>query len=255
MGASVPEYFFGTTDPALNQAIYSSSANEIESLCSKYLNKPFNECRLIDVGSGNGGVAEQLAKKAASVCGLEVVPALHQHAIQRLKKEPRANLNFTLGSVYDMPYKEEFDLAVFLTAIEHIKEHHLAIEKILQSLKPGGLLYLTAPNKLWPIEQHYNLPFLSWLPLWLANVYVRMTRKAESFEDASYSLTYFGMRKLFNRFDVDYDFVTPHNIDSEVYSCSMAKGKGLYRFAKWLLDRFPFFWVISKGFIVVIRKK
>lgn len=255
MGEPIPEYFFGTTDPASNQAIYSSYAKEIEQLTTPFLKKNFKECRILDVGSGNGGVAIELASKASFVSGVEVVPALHEHALKRLKENSPSNIEYKLGSVYDLTYCEEYDLVVFLTAIEHIQHHHRAIEKIVDSLKPGGIFYLTAPNKLWPIEQHYNLPFLSWLPLKLANLYVRLTGKAESFEDASYSLTYFGMKKLLNQFPLEYEFVTPHSVDSEVYGCGTAKKKGLYRFAKWLLDRFPFLWVISKGFIIVARKK
>lgn len=255
MSSAVPQYYFGAVDNPQNQEIYSSYADEIAALTAAQLKKPLKECRVLDVGSGNGGVALELARRAQSVVGVEIVPALHERAAEKKRLGNAANAEFILGSVYNLPWKEEFDLAVFLTAIEHIPDHDLALQKIVRALKPGGVLYMTAPNKLWPFEQHYGLPFLSWLPLKLANRYVRAFKKAESFEDASYSLTYFGMRRLLNRFPLEYRFLTPSNVDAKVYSCGLAKGRGLYRFAKWLLDRIPAFWVISKGFIVVAKKK
>lgn len=255
MRSAVPQYYFGAVDNPQNQEIYSSYADEIESLVAPFLGKPLDQCHVLDVGSGNGGVALELARRAKMVTGMEIVPALHERAVEKKMQSGVANAEFVLGNVYNLPWKEEFDLVVFLTAIEHIPDHDLALQKMVQALKPGGVLYMTAPNRLWPIEQHYGLPFLSWLPLPIANRYVRAFKKAESFEDASYSLTYFGLRRLLNRFPLEYKFCTPANVEAKVYSCGLAKGRGLYRFAKWLLDRFPAFWVISKGFIVIAKKK
>jgi len=254
MSQSVPEYYFGTVDSFQNKEIHSSYCEEIKQITASFLKKGLLDCRVLDVGSGNGAVSLNMATRAAYVKGVEIVPSLYERAEKQKKEQNISNVDFVLGSVYELGIQEEFDLALFLTAIEHVKDHQKAIENILKALKPGGLLYLTAPNKLWPIEQHYNLPFLSWLPLPLANFYVRLFRKANSFEDASYSLTYFGMKKLLNRFQVQYQFVTPHNVDAAVYGCGQTKTKQIYRFAKWLLDRFPQFWIISKGFIIVIRK-
>lgn len=254
MSATVPQYYFGSVDRPENQEIYSSYVEEIIRLTQPFLKKPLKDCHILDVGSGNGGVTLTLAEHCASVKGVEIVPNLHEHALKQLEIRQAKNVEFVHGSVYDLPWQEKFDLVIFLTAIEHISDHQKALSKITASLKEGGILYLTAPNKLWPFEQHYQLPFLAWLPLPLANGYVRAFKKAESFEDASYSLTYFGMRRLLNRFPLNYKFCTPHNVDAKVYSCGLAKGKAIYRLGKWLLDRFPIFWIISKGFIVVAQK-
>jgi hypothetical protein len=69
-------------------------------------------------------------------------------------------------------------------------------------LRPGGVCYLAAINALWPIEPHYDLPFLSYLPKSLANIYIKVKRKKEYYETP---VTYWGLMKLTKSFvRIDY---------------------------------------------------
>jgi hypothetical protein len=131
-----------------------------------------------------------------------------------------------------------------------------SFKKILELLSGEGIIYLTAPNKLWPYEHHYNLYFLSWLPLPVANFYVRLFRRGKSYEDSAYSRTYFGMKKLFDHLPCAYDFILPQNPGSSYFGCG--KKSGSYRSLKnigiFLIEKLPFFWILSKGFILVVRR-
>ena len=84
-----------------------------------------------------------------------------------------------------------------------------------------------------------------------------MTRKGKSYEDSAYSKTYFGMKYFFNQFSCEYKFILPQNKNSLYLGCGA--GGGMYNVIKnlgiSLIVRFPFFWIFSKGFIMLIKKK
>jgi hypothetical protein len=70
-------------------------------------------------------------------------------------------------------------------------------------LRPGGVVYLAASNRLKIVEPHYGLPFLSMLPRPLAHLYLRLTRGENRYYEQL--RTYWGLRSLVRGFDVlDY---------------------------------------------------
>lgn len=152
---------------------------------------------------------------------------------------------------------ERFDIVLCLTVLEHMPNAKASFSLIFELMNPGGMIYLTVPNSLWPYEYHYRLFFLSWLPLSLANLYVRLFKRGLSFTDSSYSPTYFGVKKFFNSFNCTYEFVPP-------YPSAACLGWGLLT-SKWysimqnvgikLLNKYQFFWFFSKTFIMTIVKK
>jgi ubiquinone/menaquinone biosynthesis C-methylase UbiE len=58
--------------------------------------------------------------------------------------------------------------------VEHIPSQKSHIDEIVRVVKPGGAIYLATPNKLWVRDPHYKLPFISWLPRWASNKYLRI---------------------------------------------------------------------------------
>jgi hypothetical protein len=94
------------------------------------------------------------------------------------------------------------------------------------------------------------LPFLSYLPLSLANFYLRITGRGEDYSDACYLPTYWGLKKLLQeRSEIRWQFVLPSDVTLAT------KGRSLhyryYRLGVELIRRFPFLWAISKSFLVV----
>ncbi len=47
-----------------------------------------------------------------------------------------------------------FDAVLAIEVLEHIEGLDASVEEIHRVLKPGGLLYVSAPNRLFPIETH-----------------------------------------------------------------------------------------------------
>lgn len=87
-------------------------------------------------------------------------------------------------------------MAVLDNVLEHLDDQHDALERIASCLRPGGVAYILVPNRWWPIEAHYSLPFLAWLPLPLATRYLRWSGRGSDYTDASYAPSYLRMRRL-----------------------------------------------------------
>lgn len=211
---------------------------------------PQRPLRVLDVGCGYGHTALELARHCASVVGIEPFESLAGHALQLQRSEQLANLEFRHQSIYDLPDRDRFDLVVLDNVFEHLPDQARALEILSGALRDGGVMYLLMPNKLWPIEVHYHLPFLSYLPVPLANRYLKLTGRGEDYTDASYAPTYFRLRKLLGaRSELSYQFVLPADLSLS------ASGAALhYRMGVAAIKRVPWLWAVSKAFLVIAVK-
>ena len=214
-----------------------------------FLNKPPEELEVLDVGSGQGHVAAELALRCRRVMGIEPSAVLFEQA-RALQRDRRiANLEFRRAGVEDLTDTEAFDLIVLDNVLEHLKDQKEALRRLSRALRPGGAIYILTPNKLWPLEVHYGLPFLSWLPLPLANRYLRWTGRGTDYSDASYAPTFGRLRTLLRSENLRYHFVLPPSLPNT------GGGSALhYRIGVALIRRLPWLWRISKGFLVVAHK-
>ena len=133
-------------------------------LLAKRLN--LSASRIIDVGCGFGGVSLALAQFGAQVKAVDANPA----RIRKLQ-EWAAEFNLTtieasIGTCEDLSAGgEEYDAAILLDVIEHLRSPELALKKLNRVLKKGGWLHLSTPNRcsLFNLlaDPHYGLPFIS----------------------------------------------------------------------------------------------
>jgi SAM-dependent methyltransferase len=75
------------------------------------------------------------------------------------------------------------------------------LDEVWRVLKPGGICYLAVPNRYWPMEPHYRLLLLSWMPRSLANCYVRLAGRGTHYPEQLPS--YWSIRRLSRRFSVE----------------------------------------------------
>lgn len=224
-------------------------ASQILATTAPWLSKDETRLDVLDVGSGYGTTAIALSRRCASVVGCEPAEALHHSAVARLDEVPHGKVQLTLAGVEDLDYFEQFDLVVLDNVYEHLPNQRTALETLVRAMRPGGVLYILVPNKLWPVEAHYDLLFLSWLPLRIANLYLRMARKGTSYEDASYAPTYWGLARALRRSGLEFDYVLPAVPDATV-----AGAPWHYRLGMAALRRMPALWCVSKALLVVARK-
>lgn len=156
---------------------------------------------LLDLGSSTGIIDNILATKFKRVTGCDIDKHAITYASKNFKKR---NLEFKLEDAMNLSFKNKsFDVVICAQVYEHVPNPEKMFNEIYRVLKKNGVCYLAALNKLWPIEPHYNLPFLSYLPKNLANLYIKLTRKADKYYETT--MTYWELTKLVEKFTkVDY---------------------------------------------------
>jgi ubiquinone/menaquinone biosynthesis C-methylase UbiE len=75
--------------------------------------------------------------------------------------------------------------------------------EIHRVLKPSGVCYFSAGNRLTVKEPHYNLPFLSVMPRYFAHRYMKIAGKGTFYYEKH--LSYWGLKRLIRNFErIDY---------------------------------------------------
>jgi SAM-dependent methyltransferase len=140
--------------------------------------------RVLEFGCGAGASALILLRDASpprSFVGVDINESLLAIARMRLAEfgfsevsEFRAiSQNDPLGFIDD----ESLDVVVASEVFEHIdpKDRQKIVNILWSKLAKGGLLYVTAPSRLSPIDMHTTgLWFTYWLPLGIACDYARL---------------------------------------------------------------------------------
>ena len=127
----------------------------------KYLlNKDYKNSTLLDIASGTGYVAVEMARLGMKVIACD----LSHRAIENLKDYKKKfllkNLKLIECRAEEIPLKSEsVDYIVTNAILEHIPNEKKAINEWKRLLKPGGKIFITVP-----LEFRYIWPFL-----WLIN--------------------------------------------------------------------------------------
>ncbi len=152
-----------------------AKARKIERL----LNLPSSRQKILEVGTGAGGIAYYFAMHAGVPRTVEAVDVKDQRQVTE-------GYGFTVVASTTLPFPEgSFDAVISNHVIEHVggredQLHHL--EEIGRVLKADGLAYLAVPSRWMLVEPHYRLPFLSWLPRSWRSTYVRMAKKGSHYD-------------------------------------------------------------------------
>lgn len=135
--------------------------------------------RVLEIGCGSGVIANYFANLANPGCEVFAVDVNDQ----RITKE---GYHFTLLRGCELPFDSgSFDLVISNHVIEHIGDRDaqvLHLAEIARVMTHSGSGYLAAPNRWAPVEPHYHLPFLSWLPKKMRSPYLRMSGKGKQYD-------------------------------------------------------------------------
>ena len=168
---------------------YIESREEKAQLICKILSKTITEDvqNIADLGSGSGLIKNILEQKwSRRILGIE----FDRSAI-------RDNTNVCIGDVSVMPLKSDsLDLALCNHLYEHIPNKAGFIREMSRVLKKNGIIYFTVCNKYKIVEPHYRLPFLSWLPLPAADLYLKITGRGTDYSDIKF-YSYQQLQKAF----------------------------------------------------------
>jgi trans-aconitate methyltransferase len=98
------------------------------------------DARVLDVGCGDGKVTALI--EAAAVTGCDRSPEMIA-----LARREHPECTFVVADVRELPFEDEFDLAVSFTALHWIVDGHVdALAAIRRALVPGGGFHATIPG-------------------------------------------------------------------------------------------------------------
>lgn len=79
-------------------------------------------------------------------------------------------VRYVQGDACALPFADgEFDVVFSNAVIEHVGDRERQRMLVLEALRVGRRVFLTTPNRRFPIEVHTRLPLVHWLPDALAN--------------------------------------------------------------------------------------
>lgn len=179
-----------------------AKAKRITTLLSKHFgSKNLKFLKVLDIGGSTGIIASYLSNFFESV----VVTDIDTQAISFAKKNfKNKNLSFKVDDAMKMSFKSNtFDVVICTHVYEHVPSADILFKEIFRIMKPGGVCYLAAQNKLFPWEPHYNLLFLSLLPKKVADIYIKIFRNRNEYYEKP--LSYWSLKKITKQFAVhDY---------------------------------------------------
>ena len=155
-----------------------------------------NGLRLLDAGSGSGGLSIAFAEAGATTVGVDIEADLVEVA-RTFSTAMGFPPSFALYDAVTLPFpNDSFDGAVSVSVLEHTTSPLIYLKEIFRVLKPGGVLYLAFPNRLWPKETHTGLWGLTYLPRFLQDLAVRVFGKNPLADNNLHFYHYWNLKRL-----------------------------------------------------------
>jgi len=154
----------------------------IEIIFSELLHEDIKGKKLLDAGCGTGWISKAACERKAIVISMDLGVKLLTQTARKCDSIRVA------GSILNMPFPDNtFDVIISSEVIEHTPHPFAGVEKMYRTLKPGGILILTTPNKIW------------YFSVWIANkLKLRHYQGIEnwtSWREAKKRLDYIGFKR------------------------------------------------------------
>lgn len=132
---------------------------------------------LLDVGASTGILDNFLSQSFSKVTGIDIDSNAIDYAVKTFSS---GHLDFQVGDAMSLDFPDNsFDVVVCSQVYEHVPDAGKMMEQIFRVLKPAGVCYFAAGNRLAYHEHHHHLPFLSALPRPLGHLYYKIIRKGK----------------------------------------------------------------------------
>jgi SAM-dependent methyltransferase len=199
---------------------------------------------LLDIGCSRGHISHELSRVFKRVIGID---------LNNENWEPASSVKFIQANACHLPVASgSFNVVVMNHLIEHVASPELLMREVGRVLCEGGICYLACPNRFSLIEPHYRLPLLSWLPRSIADRYVRMVGRGESYLDRMPS--YWGLRAMIRQFEVK-DLTTDIIKNPDIYLRSDPELRRKAHFITWLPSWFfRFMAPLLPVWVLILRK-
>lgn len=207
-----------------------------------------NRLTLLDIGCSTGFMTNLYRESFGSVIGIDIDQSAISYAKAHFSCE---NAEFLVRDSMETGFQDDtFDVVTCTQIYEHVPDCKRLITEIRRILKPGGICYFAAGNRLQWMEPHYRLPLLSVFPKSIAHHYLRLTRRGSHYYETH--LSYWGLKRLVADFETfDYTLQVIRN-PQRFSATEMIKDRSLkQRIALGLLQ--IAYWA-SPAYIWILRK-
>ena len=112
--------------------------------------------RLLEAGYGSGLLLPELKRHAEELYAIDIHDSVD--SINRMLSAEGVKAELTQGSIFEMPYEDDFfDAVVSVSMLEHLRELDQAMAEIKRVLKPGAVAVLSFPVKNKITDAFYRL--------------------------------------------------------------------------------------------------
>ena len=124
--------------------------------------------RILDVGCSNALVLDTVVEELdpGFAVGIDMDAAV--------APVPTAKRTVVIGDAMTLPLASmSIDVVICNHTYEHVPDPRRLFSEINRVLKADGIVYFSAMNARWPMEPHYHMPFIHWLPEKMARAILR----------------------------------------------------------------------------------
>lgn len=242
-----------TENPVANRNMYDEQAREakagkIVAVLDDYCDD-ISSLSILDVSCSTGIISRFFSRHFSKVTGIDI----DEGAVAFAKSgNEETNVEFHVMDALHTRFSDNsFDVVVCNQMYEHVPDAQQLLTEIRRILAPGGVCYFGATNRLKVIETHYGrIPFLSYLPKPLANLYLRVLGRGSYYYENLY--TYWTLKRMCNDFEItDYTVAVVRQPERFGASDLVVAGGAQQRLALLLLK---FAYWLSPGYIWILRK-
>lgn len=242
-----------TENPVAKQNMYdeegrTAKAKKIVAILNDHVGD-LSGLTVLDVSCSTGLMSRQFALSFANVTGIDIDGNAVSYA---QRQNDFSNVAFYKMDALHMQFPDNtFDIVVCNQMYEHVPDAEQLLTEIRRVLAPGGTCYFGATNRLKIIETHYGrLPFLSYLPKPLANLYLRLLGRGNRYYENLY--TYWTLKRLCSEFETtDYTKAVIRRPENFGLAGVVSPG-GMKQKLALLLLKFAYWF--SPGYIWLLKK-
>ncbi len=210
--------------------------------------------RLLDLGCGTGNVSILGSRYSSHVVGLDISVKALKRTKWRVDLRQIKSVHLVNGDALRLPFIDgAFDVVIAYDLYEHVCNKDGLLEEMLRVTNKKGFLVLTTGNRLFPFDRHTQLWFVDYLPKKLANHYVRLMNRGNSYK--VFQPTYWSLLRKFRRYSkvvaIDGDSVL--NLIEAVYPTYFQKYRKLIASLK-ILVKIGVFKFLTPKFIMISQK-
>lgn len=174
-------------------------ARTMHAVLADHFGERLPQLDVLTVGASTGIIDAWLAQHVREITGIDIDEQAIAHANTNFANE---KLRYRVGDAMALPLTDaNIDIVICAQVYEHVPDAQRMMAEIRRVLRPGGVCYFAANNRLIVREPHYGLYFLSWLPPRLAGTYMRLAGKGDHYYEKHLTLP--ALRQLVAGFRVN----------------------------------------------------